>query len=104
MYYIHWDNGNIGAYQFTEREDVYREIQEEYKEFKNRLMSYNPVDWDDYNNHIIFDIENGKKLIEDYKDILAETREKIKAKMNAYKLKKAKAEYEQALAEMENNR
>ena len=99
-YYIQWDNGNVGAYQFTGNSDVYREVQEEYRAFKNKLMSYNPVDWDNLNDNIIFDIENGKKLIADYKNIIAETREIMRSKVNACKLKKAKEEYEKALADM----
>lgn len=100
-YYIHWDNGNIGAYQFVSGDDMYRAIQYEYKEFKEKLMSYNPIDWDDFNDHIVFDVENGKKVIADYKEIVKETREKIQIKSKIYKAEQTKLEYEKALAALD---
>lgn len=100
-YYVHWDNGNIGAYQFVSGGDMYRAIQDEYKEFKEKLMSYNPIDWDDFNSHIVFDVENGKKVMADYEEIVKETREKIQIKSKIYKAEQAKLEYEKALAALD---
>lgn len=98
-YYIHWDSGNVGAYLFVHGTNEYDAIQEEYKEFKDRLMQYNPVDYDDFNDHMIFDIENGKKLLNDYESIVKEIREKVKLKLKKCRLEKAKKEYEKALLE-----
>lgn len=49
--------------------------------------------------HIIFDIEHGKKLLEDYPKIRQETADKIKKKLKNEELAKAKRKYEQLLAE-----
>ena len=100
-YYIHWDNGNVGAYQFVCDSDEYSAVQNDFKEFKNKLMSYGAIDWDGMNNHIIFDIEHGKKAMEEYDSILKETKEKMSVKLKKMKAEKAKKEYEKALAELE---
>lgn len=97
-YYIHWDNGNVGCLMFVNSEncDLARD---DYNEFLEKLRSYGAVDWDDFNAHIIFDIEHGKKLLEDYPKIRQETADKIKKKLKNEELAKAKRKYEQLLAE-----
>ena len=37
-------------------------VEEEWTEFNNILKSYAPLDWDEYNCHMVFDIEHGKKI------------------------------------------
>ena len=97
-YYIHWDNGNIGCLMFT-ISDNWDLVQDDYKEFLKRLISYGAVDWDDLNDHIVFDIEHGKNLLKDYLKIKQETVEKIKRKIKNEELARVKRRYEQLLAE-----
>lgn len=79
-FYIHWDNGNIGKYQFVS-DSGYWHVDDEWNEFKERLMSYEPLDYDPLNCHIIYDIEHGKKLLRDYKGICAEIEKKMQIKV-----------------------
>ena len=102
QYYIVWDNGNVGRLQFVSS-DYYSKVEEEWREYYRRLLSYDPLDWDPHNCHMIFSIENGKKLIADYPQICKETREKMKNKIAKAKLEKAKREYERLLEEVGND-
>ena len=86
-YYIHWDNGNIGKYQFV-GDFGYHLIDDEWNEFKEILMSYKPLDYDSYNCHIIYDVENGKRLIKDYKDICKRVKEKVAKKVKEAQIQK----------------
>lgn len=74
-------------------------VEEEWTEFNNILKSYVPLDWDEYNCHMVFDIEHGKKLISDYKEIKKKIYDKMKVKIKQIELEKAKKEYEKLLAE-----
>lgn len=100
-YYIRWDNGNVGAYQFVHSDDgsqdCYRVAQLAYKEFKERLRSYNVLEEDMLNDYMVFSIEDGKRLIDDYKAITNETSEKISKAWQKYRYEQAKA----MVAEME---
>lgn len=97
-YYICWGNGNIGCLMFTSSEN-WDLAQDDYKEFLKRLISYGAVDWDILNDHIVFDIEHGKKLLKDYPQIKQETAEKIKRIIKNEELARVKRRYEQLLAE-----
>lgn len=99
-YYIHWRN-KIGPYLFVSGSNTYNAVRDEYNEFVNKLMQYNPLDYDLINDHIVYDIENGKKVMADYPSIIKETEEKMRKKLRAVKLERAKAEYEKLLAESE---
>jgi|GEM_PF-3414774 hypothetical protein len=57
-------------------------IENEWDEFMNILKSYEPLDYDPINNTYIYDIEHGKKLIVDYKDIVGNFEEKLRSKVN----------------------
>lgn len=94
-YYIHWDNGNIGRLQFITKE-YYYVMTEEWQEFRNRMLSYNPVDYDELNDHIVYDIENGKKAMEDYKKICREIDSKMDKKIKQIKIQ----EMEEQLREL----
>lgn len=96
-WYIEWDNGNIGVYQFISNDTYYYAVQDEFKEFKDILMAYNPLNYDPSNCHIVYDVENGKKILADYPRITKEIRRKMQIKINQVKLKKAKEEYERLL-------
>lgn len=97
-WYIEWDNGNVGAYQFCDDES-YPYVQEDYREFKERLMSYGPVNYDPLNNHIIFEVENGKKLLADYDLICKETRVKMRKKLQEIEIERTKKKLENLLKE-----
>lgn len=99
QYYIIWDNGNVGRLQFTSQCYWY-DVEQEWREFWWKLLSYGPLDYDPHNCRMIFDIEHGKKLIEDYPQICKETCEKMNAKIAKVKLAKAKEEYEKLLKEV----
>lgn len=60
----------------------YRDVDNEWREFMNILKSYEPLDYDLINNTYIYDIEHGKKLIADYKDIVGNFKEKLRSKVN----------------------
>lgn len=99
-YYIHWDNGNIGKYMFVSSRDYYCDIDEEWEEFNKILHSYNPLEWDEFNNHIIYSIEDGKRLANDYNRICKETRKKIRKKLVEIDMIRAKEKYEKLLNEV----
>jgi hypothetical protein len=96
-YYIRWDNGNVGAFQFAHDSESYRVAQPAYKEFKERLRSYNVLEEDMLNDYMVFSIEDGKLLMNDYKAITNETDEKISKAWKQYRYEQAKA----MVAEME---
>lgn len=98
-WYVVWDNGNIGRLQFV-RNEYYSCVQNEWEEFKNRLLSYNPLDYDKLNDVIVYDLENGKRLMADYKQICEETSAKMKDKIKRVQLKEAKEKYERLLNEL----
>ena len=98
-WYVIWDNGNIGRLQFVSNK-YYSDVQDEWEEFKNRLLSYNPLDYDDMNNFNVYDIENGKRLMADYQQICNETLAKMTDKIKQVQLKEAKEKYERLLNEL----
>ena len=98
-WYVVWDNGNIGRLQFVS-DKYYYDVQNEWEEFKNRLLSYNPLDYDKLNDFIVYDLENGKRLMADYKQICEETLAKMKDKIKQIQLKEAKEKYERLLNEV----
>lgn len=95
-YYIHWENIDKSTFVFQK---YWFLVEEEWTEFNNILKSYAPLDWDEYNCHMVFDIEHGKKLISDYKEIKKKIYGKMKVKIKQIELEKAKKEYEKLLAE-----
>lgn len=100
-YYIHWDNGNVGRYMFLVDADYSEEETKIWEEFRSELISYNPLDYDGYNCHMIYNIEDGKRLMNDYEDICDRTREKFRKYSTKKKLEKAKEKYEKLLAEVQ---
>lgn len=97
-YYIHWDNG-IGKLMFVSSTKYYSLIDDEYNEFLEKLRSYGALDWDYWNDHMIFTVEDGKRLYKDYSKIREETAKKIKRKIKQEEVRAAKEEYEKLLAE-----
>lgn len=62
---IHWDNGNIGRLQFIHG-NYYFLVEEEWNAFLERMRE-GCLDYDPSNCHIVYDIETGKKVMEEYK-------------------------------------
>lgn len=93
-WYIVWDNGNIGRLQFVN--NIYwDQFGEEWAEFRNQLLAFNPVDYDPLNCTIVYDIENGKKVMAAYPEIVAETKKKAQKVMAKEKLKLLQKEMEE---------
>lgn len=96
-WYIEWDNGNVGRLQFV-REKYWGLVEDEWQAFRAELMSYNPLDYDHLNCHIIYDIENGKKAMANYKDLCKRTQEAMILKIKEAQVK----ELEEQLAELKS--
>ena len=79
----------------------YSDIDEEWEWFIEKIKSYNPLDYDEYNDSYIYNVENGKKLINDYKNITNELHEKIKLKSDKIKLENKRLEFEKLKKELE---
>lgn len=91
---VEWDNGNVGRLMFGH--DVpYEKTEEEWQKFRQTLLSYDPIDYDPLNCHMIFDIENGKRLMEDYPGICDRTREAMGKIVKAHRAKQLQKELEE---------
>ncbi len=82
-------------------ECYYYVIGNEWNEFMNILKSYEPLDYDPTNNVYIYDIEHGKKLIDDYNKILEDFGDKTKEKINKVRRDKKRAQIEALKKELE---
>ena len=68
--YIQLDNGNIGRLMFGTIDSVdYPSTDIIWKEFKDTLLSYNPLDWDDMNFNYVYSEEDGVRLYKDFAEI-----------------------------------
>ena len=81
----------------------YDVIDNEWNEFMNILKSYEPLDYDPINNVYIYDIEHGKKLIDDYNKILEDFRDKTKEKINKVQRDEKRAQFELLKKELEES-
>lgn len=79
----------------------YWAINNEWDEFMNILKSYEPLDYDTTNNAYIYDIEHGKKLIADYKDIVSNFEEKLHSKINEILIQDKREQLKQLQEELE---
>jgi hypothetical protein len=77
-------------------------IEDEWNELMCVLLSYNPLDYDKLNNTYIYDIENGKRLIGDYDEILKSFRKKVDKKIKAVNLMNKRKELERLQKELED--
>lgn len=99
-WFVIWDNGNIGRLQFVRNKDWFI-VNDEWENFKQRLLGYEPLDYDIRNDQIVYSIENGKKLLKDYDKICDETMEAMNKKIKRVELERAKKEYEKLLSEVQ---
>lgn len=69
--YIQLDNGNIGRLMFGDSVDSidYPSTDIVWEEFKDTLLSYNPLDWDDMNFNYVYGEEDGIRLYKDFDKI-----------------------------------
>lgn len=79
----------------------YWAIDNEWDEFMNILKSYEPLDYDPINEKYIYDIEHGKKLITDYKDIVSNFKEKLHSKINEILIQDKRKQLKQLQEELE---
>jgi len=98
-FYIEWDNGNVGRLQFV-RQDYWFAVENEWNDFLSALRSYDPVDYDPLNCHMVFEVENGKRLIKDYPNICKETQQKMNKKINVVRLEEMGKKYKELLEEV----
>lgn len=95
---IIWDEP-CGRLAFVK--DIYwNSIDEEWAEFMEVLKSYNPLDYDPLNNVYIYDLQNGKRLIEDYENIKSDFIEKVEKKIKYADIERKKRELEKLQAEI----
>lgn len=76
---------------------------EEYNEFEQALIAHKPLDYDLLNHMFVYDIETGRKVIQDYPAIKTELMEKCKKKIKEVDIENDKRrleELKQKLAKM----
>lgn len=81
-------------------DEYWWDIEDEWEEFMDVLKSYNPLDYDEINNNYIYDIENGKKLINDYDKIVHVFMSKVNKKVKEVQLANKKKELERLQKEL----
>lgn len=77
-------------------------IENEWNDFMNVLKSYNPLDYDEINHDYIYDLENGKRLIGDYDEIIQELEGKINKKIKEIEIENKKKEIEKLQKELKS--
>lgn len=80
----------------------WHDIEDEWQEFMNVLKSYEPLDYDWRNNVYVYDVEHGKKLIEDYDKILSDFKTKINKKIAKAQLEEKRKQFEKLRKELES--
>lgn len=97
-----WKEGS-GRYMFIDRCEHYLLIEDEWNELISILKSYSPLDYDEVNDVYIYDVENGKKLIDDYDEIVKRIKDKVDKKIKIGELERKKRELEKLIKELEEN-
>lgn len=87
--YIQLDNGNIGRLMFGTIDSVdYSSTDIIWKEFKDTLLSYNPLDWDDMNFNYVYSEEDGVRLYKDFAEIYRIYKNKFDEVLKASKIQR----------------
>ena len=87
--YIQLDNGNIGRLMFGTIDSTdYPSTDIIWKEFKDTLLSYNPLDWDDMNFNYVYSEEDGVRLYKDFAEIYRIYRNKFDEVLKASKIQR----------------
>ena len=76
------------------------DIENEWRDFMNVLKSYEPLDYDELNNNYIYDMEHGKKLIQDYDEIVKDFMDKVNKKIKEVEIENKKKEIERLQMEL----
>ena len=104
--YYHNDTDNIviwnascGRLAFVNIEYWY-DIDDEWNDFMNVLKSYDPLDYDEINNTYLYDLEHGKKLIDDYDEIVKDFMCKVNKKIKEVQITKKRKELERLQKEL----
>ena len=91
-----------GRLAFVNREYWY-DIDHEWKDLMSILKSYNPLDYDEINNNYIYNIEHGKKLINDYDRIIKDFMQKVNSKIKKVQLANKRRELERLQKELDES-
>ena len=93
-------NESCGRCAFVDS-DYWWDIADEWEELTNVLKSYNPLDYDEINNNYIYNLENGKRLINDYDKIVQDFKDKVDKKIKEVQLENKRKEFERLKRELE---
>lgn len=101
--YIQLDNGNGGRLMFRGMQiDYYGETNDIWEEFKNELISYNPVDYDDMNFNYIYTMKDGIRLYKDFDKIFTKYQNKFDEAVKDIKIKLLEQQIERLKYNNEN--
>ena len=93
--YIQLINGNIGRLMFSGmKTDYYGETNDIWEEFKNELISYNTVDYDDMNFNYIYTMEDGIRLYKDFDKVFTKYQKKFDETIKDIKIKSLEQQIE----------
>ena len=93
--YIQVGNGGIGLPQSMFLHNGYfsnEEINRTWEDFKAELLSYNPLDWDEYNFEYVYDMKMGLELYKDFDEICARYRKRFDKEIRKITIAKMKEE------------
>lgn len=93
--YIQLNNGNIGRLMFPHARDIeikYNISDPIWNEFRNELLSYNCIDYDQMNFNFVYNMEDGIRLYQDFDSIYKKYAEKFNALYKVVKINKMKEE------------
>lgn len=93
---------SCGRYMLVGRNEHWCLIEDEWNELISILKSYNPLDYDELNNVYVYDVENGKKLINDYDEIIKGIKDKVDKKIKKKELEDKIHEYKKMLEELKS--
>lgn len=92
-------NARYGRLGFV-HEEYYDSIEDEWREFHEVLKLYNPIDYDEINHVYIYDLENGKRLINEYDKILQDFVKKVTKKIRIVEIENKKKRIEELQKEL----
>lgn len=93
-------NAVCGRLDFDIAERYWYTVDDEWQKLKDTLKSYEPLDYDCLNDTYVYDVEHGKKLIEDYDKILSDFKTKINKKIAKVQLEEKHKQFEKLKKEL----
>lgn len=106
-YYVIWSNGRKGVLQFAENcndldvFEIINALSPIYKDFIEKLMCYNPLNYDHSNCVIVYDAKSGGKLMRDYPKIVEKAQKLADKKLKELKLAHLREECDELQKELE---